>query len=368
MTLLINLSNNLGGGGLQVALSFIEECKKILGHKYVVAINQKNIGLIDINSFDPSVFSFISIHVTNLLSISPLMKRVEKQYKPDAVFTVFGPSYWTPKVPHVMGYAIPHYIYPESPFIKSMTFVQKLKLAFKKLVHLTFIKMEADAVICETQDAVERIKKTLNIKNITYHHVSNTVSSHFTNYCKSETLVLPEKQPGEFRFLCVSKYYPHKNLECIPKILNKLNYEGLKFILTLDNEAFEKLIPESLRCKVINVGFVKPEKCPQLYSECDAIFQPSLLECFSANYVEAMYMKKPLLASDYPFARTVCSDAAIYFDPLDTEDCQKKIFNIVENGNLREEMVKKGLKRLKVFPDAAERAKSYLNIISEIIS
>lgn len=368
MTLLINLSNNLGGGGLQVALSFIDECKKISGHKYIVDINQKNAGLVNFDSFDRSVFTFISVPVTNLLSISPLMKKIEKQYKPDAVFTVFGPSYWTPKAPHIMGYAIPHYIYPESPFIRNMSFIPKLKLSFKKAVHLTFVKMEADAVICETQDAVDRVKNVLHKKEITYHHVSNTISSHFANFTKSETLMLPEKQPGEFRFLCVSKYYPHKNLECIPKILSSLKNEGVRFVLTLDDESYERLVPENLRNRVINVGFVKPEKCPQLYAECDGVFQPSLLECFSANYVEAMYMKKPLLASDFPFARTVCSDAAVYFDPLNIEDCQEKIVSIVEDESLREEMVQKGISRLTSFPDAAERANAYLTIISEIIS
>jgi hypothetical protein len=29
----------------------------------------------------------------------------------NAVFSVFGPSYWRPKVKHITGYAKPHYIF-----------------------------------------------------------------------------------------------------------------------------------------------------------------------------------------------------------------------------------------------------------------
>ncbi len=47
---------------------------------------------------------------------------------------------------------------------------------------------------------------------------------------------------------------------------------------------------------------------------------PTLLECFSASYLEAMYMKKIIFTSDLPFAHTVCKDAAFYFAPHDVEN------------------------------------------------
>ena len=57
MHILINISNNLGGSGLQVAISFLQECKKINEHTFSVAVLEKNSKLIDINSF-PTNFSF----------------------------------------------------------------------------------------------------------------------------------------------------------------------------------------------------------------------------------------------------------------------------------------------------------------------
>lgn len=33
----------------------------------------------------------------------------------DAVFTVFGPSRWNPRVPHLSGFALPQMVIPDSP-------------------------------------------------------------------------------------------------------------------------------------------------------------------------------------------------------------------------------------------------------------
>ncbi|MFX4450789.1 hypothetical protein ABTA90_19470, partial [Acinetobacter baumannii] len=38
---------------------------------------------------------------------------IEKQYKPDLVFVVFGPSYWRPKAKTLQGFALPLMVYPD---------------------------------------------------------------------------------------------------------------------------------------------------------------------------------------------------------------------------------------------------------------
>ena len=62
------------------------------------------------------------------------------------------------------------------------------------------------------------------------------------------------------------------------------------------------------------------EFVPSLYNQVDCLFLPSLLESFSGTYVEAMYYGLPIATSNLPFATSVCSDSAVYFDPLDCKD------------------------------------------------
>ena len=79
-----------------------------------------------------------------------------------------------------------------------------------------------------------------------------------------------------------------------------------------------------------------------------------------------MYMGKPILTSDLPFARTVCGDAAIYFNPLSAEDIVAKIENLLSSKTCYEDLKNRGFIRLKEFCGAEERALQYLNICKRI--
>ena len=371
MKLLINAANRLGGGGLQVALSFINECRNFPQNNYIVVLNSENVGFLDRTRFSSFAnFKFYTLEYKNYLKLTARLSSIEKHEKPDVVFTVFGPSYWKSKAPQCMGYAIPHYIYPKSPFFDSRSFAERLKIFLKKRVHLYFFKRDANSIICETQDAVNRIKEILKAPRKSYLCVSNTVSTYFTDFMLQNSFDLQKKHDEKFRFLFISKYYPHKNFELIPTIaleLKKRNVKNIQFVLTLDENIFLQIVPEGLRDFIVNFGSVRAEECPYLYLKCDAIIQPSFLECFSANYVEAMRMQKPILASDYSFARSVCKNAALYFNPESLDKTVEGVLRIAIDQKLRETLVSNGNEILKGIPTAMERAEMYLRIAERMI-
>lgn len=106
-----------------------------------------------VNNFDRSKFlSNIKIldlpqGVDNKMAISKYLLGIEKEYKIDKVFCVFGPSYYKSMVPKVVGYAIPHYIYPESPFLKNLSIGKKFLHAFLKRTKVYLFKKKSDALI-----------------------------------------------------------------------------------------------------------------------------------------------------------------------------------------------------------------------------
>lgn len=370
MKLLINASNRLGGGGLQVALSFISECRNFSQNSYILVLNSDNAELLDRTQFsDLPNFTFYTLEYKNYFTLAARLSSIEKYEKPDAVFTVFGPSYWKAKSPQCMGYANPYYIYSDSPFFDSLSFAQRFKIFSKRIVCLYFFKRDADAIICETQDALNRIREILKSPKKNYFCVSNTASAHFENFILSKKIGV-KKSDGDFRFLFVSKYYAHKNFELIPKIVLELKKRGIKnikFCLTLDADSFSRIVPEDLREWIVNFGFVQAEDCPSLYSICDAIIQPSFLEIFSANYIEAMKMQKPILASDYSFAHTVCKNAALYFNPENLSDAVESVLKIANDKKLRETLVSNGNAILKNIPTATGRAEEYLKIAERFV-
>ena len=57
--------------------------------------------------------------------------------------------------------------------------------------------------------------------------------------------------------------------------------------------------------KVISLGELSINQCPDFYNNMDMIFFPSNLECFSATPLEALYMKKSIVCSDLPFNKNI---------------------------------------------------------------
>ena len=97
------------------------------------------------------------------------------------------------------------------------------------------------------------------------------------------------------------------------------------------------------------------------------MFLPTLLECFSASYVEAMKMERPIITSDMGFAHTICEDATLYIDPINVEDIASKIIKLYNSKDLQNKLVENGLEKLKAFGSAEDRARNYLLLCENLL-
>lgn len=371
MKILVNCADLRGTGVCQVAASFLNECRSFNENEYVVFIStpvKKNLGTFEF----PSNFRFYEFEDKPLFSLRGWpnilkMKRIESTENPDVTFSVFGPSYWRPKSPHLMGYAYPHYVYPESPVFKLLSFRQNLDVWIRKLIHVSQLKKNGDYYVCETEDVKERWCKMYNISEKNTFVAYNTASEPFFSY-KSST---EERTDKEFRFYTLCSPYRHKNLEILNEVCPLLSTlkcpKSIKFYTTLPEESYKRIFSKEAQDYVINLGPQLVTECPKIVEQSDALFLPTLLECYSASYPEAMCMGKPILTSNLTFATTVCEDSALYFDPLNAKDIANKISVIVGNPQLYKELQEKGRIRLKAFGKASDRARNYLNICQEII-
>ena len=373
MRILINTATTNKGGGIQVAISFIEECKELYEHEYFVVLGENISKLIHKDSFTEN-FTFYEAPfrpATKVFSWSShnfFLKKIEKEWKPDVVFTTTGPSYWRPKVKHVIGYNLPHYIYSDSPYFQIISFKRKLWWKSMKIYAKYILKRDADALVVQTDDLRERVKKLLSKKSV--FTVSNTISEHYLSP-KKVAKKLPVKAKNKFRLLTLSAWYPHKNLSIIPKVLDvliKKGYTNIVFVVTLSKKDEAKLhLFDKYEGQLINIGQVKAEEGASLYEECDAMFLPTLLECFSASYAEAMKLRKPIITSDMGFAHTVCKDAALYVNPMDENDIASKIIELSTSQELQEDLMNKGVERLQKFGSSKDRAKRYIKICKSLV-
>lgn len=376
MKIIINTSNLYVGGGVQVALSFINELKNIDSqNEYHIFLSKATEKQISQHEFDKRFYFYlIENSPAKLKTRSSILKKLdylESQINPDIVLSVFGPTYWTPKSKHIMGFAVPWVLAQDSIAYDELKPLKRFKMRLWVKYISYYTKINASNYIIETNDGKEKLSKVLNINSENIYVVSNTYSSVFNDkqYIESnhsKYIKLPEKEKDEFRLLLISHNHPNKNLKIINKILPLLKHYNVKFVLTINQNDYELLFEKESK-NIINLGPVSQDSCPSLYSQCDAMFLPTLLEVFSASYPEAMKMEKPILTSDLSFARDVCGDAASYFNPLNENDISDKIIELVQNKNLRDELIDNGIKKLKTFETSKSRAEKYLEICKLII-
>lgn len=79
-----------------------------------------------------------------------------------------------------------------------------------------------------------------------------------------------------------------------------------------------------------------------LYTNAVAFIFPTLYEGFGIPVLEAMNCDCPVIMSNTSSLPEVGGDAAIYFDPNDLDDMRHKIEMVVENHDLRNDLIKKG--------------------------
>ncbi len=371
MKIIINTTNLKVGGALQVALSFINECIKFTTNEYFVFMSPSIAKEIDKNKFPNNFIFYAFTNPSRFIlfdkTISMLLQ-TEKKINPDIVFSIFGPTYWKPRTKHIMGFANGLYLYNESPYFKTFSVLEKLNFFLKKEYHRVLLKNNADIYVLQTDDMKKRFSDFISKQE----NIMATISSRYDSLFEKEIIdlkLLPNKNKDEFWFITISAYYPHKKLDLINELIPLIEKEKLtiKFVLTLPPDIIGKKFSPNAQKYIINVGPVKLQFCPYLYSKCDALFLPTLIESFSGSYPEAMIMKKPILTSHYSFAKTVCKDAALYFDPFDTKDVFSKIERIVHDKNLYSNLVSKGLDVVFKLPSAEARAKEYLKLCEKEI-
>lgn len=370
MNILINCSNLKIGGGLQVAHSFILSIKKFNTHNFTIVLSSalekqivkeefpKNINFVTYNISAKAINSFIGKN--NFLNELVIKSETE------VVFSVFGPTYWKPKVKHIVGYAKPHYIYTDSPFFRTQSALDLLKLKLKKYFHLYDFKNNNEILITENIDVTNRLRNILKDKEI--HTVTNYYNQIFDlEKDWDRSIILPKDK--EFSMLTVSANYPHKNLQIIPKVIDVLNrkYKGFKFkfVLTLNKGALNHNLGAMIDEQIEYLGKININQCPYLYVQSDAVFLPTLLECFTATYPEAMRMRKPILTSKINFATGLCGNAAEYYDPLNPEEIAEKIYALAINNKMQEKLIANGLEQLKKYDSYTMRTEKYMKIITQ---
>ena len=252
--------------------------------------------------------------VAHLMAI----RRVVRDLKVDVVFG-FGGIPIHCSVPQLYLFQWPYAVYPRSKAWQRMDIASRLGKRARLWAFSRYIG-GVTAVIAQTNTMKLRLGEEYGVRNV---HVVPVAVSRAQN---SDLNVGGFERPvGKVVFLCLTHYYPHKNLEIFVEVGRIIRSRGLPYVIVItieeaDHRGARRLLRtiarEKLGGTIVNIGRVRHEQVATLYRQSDAMVMPTLLETFGITYIEAMFHRRTILTSDLDFARDVCGEAAIYFDPM----------------------------------------------------
>lgn len=367
MRILVNASNLKKGGGLQVADSVCGCLNRFPGHWFVVVASRGLEGTARRIEGYPNVKVFrydLPKTVGRVLTgRDGFLDGLVRKEGIDAVLTIFGPSLWRPRVLHVSGFARAQCLLLDSPYYKRMKRRDFVKANSQQKVWMSAFRRCADVYFTENEFISERLRKVLHGKSV--YTVTNYYNQVFDEKDRwSREISLP---PFEgMTLLTISANYPHKNLPIIVPTIHYLRERyprfRFRFVLTITREQLG-VEDEEAEKDIVFLGGVPLTECPNLYEQCDIVFSPTLLECFSAVYPEAMRMGKPIITTDLGFSHSLCGEAALYYDALSPEAFGKAIYRLACDKDLRDDLIRKGETQLKHYDNYEERARKLIGIV-----
>lgn len=179
--------------------------------------------------------------------------------------------------------------------------------------------------------------------------------------------------------LYVGVAYPHKNLAGLVNAF-KIFYEKYSKDYNLilagpDNYFYRRLeyqisnIPASSAGRqypISYIGFVSDSELRALYKNASLYVFPSLYEGFGLPGLEALSFGVPVVAAGNSCLPEILGDAALYFDPKNSEEMAGVMSQALKDENLRRKLVQKGsvqLGRYQWKKCAQETLQIYKNVL-----
>ena len=264
----------------------------------------------------------------------------------------------------VVNFTQPH-LFP--PYYKRVYFNYAMAKSAKK----------AKKIICVSNDEKQQVEKYLNVPSdkieVIYFGVDKQFNiSSATEENLNKISCLGIKRPY---ILSTSAFAPLKNTETMVKVYHILKEKyniPHQFALTGVPNNYNYLSKIKGYIKELNeednilvLGNVPKDILPVLYSSADLFLFLSLTETFGLPLIEAMASGVPIVTSNREALPEIAGEAALIVDAMNIDEAVSATYKALSDKRLKNEMIKKGLERAKMF--SWEKAtRKLLSIYQEI--
>ncbi|OGY42114.1 MAG: hypothetical protein A2Y82_03285 [Candidatus Buchananbacteria bacterium RBG_13_36_9] len=231
-------------------------------------------------------------------------------------------------------------------------------------------------IIADSQATKQDLINHFNISENKIAVINLGIEKHFKkieNYAKIKELKDKYQIAKPFIFF-VSVWRNHKNFEGLIHAFEILKNKGnFDYQLVLGGQEdpnypnIRQTINDSpYKNDIISPGFIADEELPLFYNAAELVAIPSFYEGFGLIGLEAMACGTPVISSNVTSLPEINGNAALYFDPKNTEQMAEKIYSVLTNSELKNQLIAKGYQQIKKY-SWQECAQETLNLYNKIL-
>jgi len=213
----------------------------------------------------------------------------------------------------------------------------------------------ADMIITISENSKRDIVKALNVPEDKIRVIYHGLDKNFKPITDLDDISL--KYGINYPFiLYVGRLEPRKNIPTLIKSFYRLKKRGVKHKLLMVIQMgsdYQKVVASikdlCLENEVRLIEGVPKEDMAGVYNLADLLVFPSVYEGFGFPPLEAMGCGTPVVTSNSSSLPEIIGDAGIMVDPYDSDALTNAIYEVLVNKELKDDLIRKGLKRTKQF-------------------
>ena len=222
---------------------------------------------------------------------------------------------------------------------------------------------EADAIAadsCNTKSDLMRFYGTPDSKiHVIYPGVN--ITNHESRITNHENYIL-----------FVGTLEPRKNVDGLIRAFDLLKKEsGIRhrlYIVGMKGWMYEDIFrayeKSEFKKDIIFKGYVEEKELERLYQRASVFVYPSFYEGFGLPIVEAFSYGIPVVTSKTSSCGEIAGDSALLVDPKDHREIASSVKRLINDQDLRQELINKGIERAKEFT-STESARQLVNLFTK---
>lgn len=262
-------------------------------------------------------------------------------------------------------------------FLKYPEFFSWKKNFWHRMINVKKLAKRFDRIIAISENTKKDIIELCNIKEEKIDVIHPGISKEFAiinNDVRLKETRDKYKLPDKF-ILYLGTLEPRKNIEGLICAYNKLRDDGCchdyKLVIAggkgwKTKNIFKAREDSKYKSDIKFVGYVDRDDKVYLYNLASVFVYPSFYEGFGFPPLEAMACGVPTITSFTGSLSEAVGDASLMVDPYNITDISSAVKNILTNQAVRDNLVAKGLERVKKF-DWSETADSYLEVFDDLM-